>query len=678
MSPPVAKPTQPNTTAITPVEPAKQPPKDVSVQVENSEEVRKRPFILEGRLGVGAAQHGDRNGTLLAIDSVSNLGDFTNYEWAASLLFNLNHGKLKFRVGPEIRGQVTTGDENTGGSTLYTFGVGPKVEADWKAIWGNHFFAGPSRVGLDFSVGYGTGTTTAGTFSLHDQGGLDLSAGLTANLMNVSMGGVEIGLDAFVRTSATYGGEFNTPFNTVGAQLVFRSTDDKIHVTKRYETCPANDQADYSQKIGEFKEKNRLLREENAELAQLVSAVKERLESKKITREKMVEEIRNGYQDYLANRKKDPIADQKVRENMAKEKFPDDFDPFLWKEVAPYEVPETLPVNCDELRDIERKLRDENADLREQKGLLIGLVRTGFVRLGVPETVAAQYTSAIARLRDVNFRTNTPFGQKAEESVRSNEPDYSKDADIASIEAAASAWVGNHPIDAKTGLREAAPQADMEKYFGPLFPPGEDRNHKMRFQSIEILNDLAQALRNPAMKDMLIFLVGHTSSPGSDAHNLALSKRRARAIRAFLIMSGIPENRMFWDGRGESELIYKRDVIGGGDRANRLDDEFTNLKRYGIKTNGQRREEALRRQAVNRRMEIFVGPVNSTDPAMQALFADPDIQGQMKAAGVIKADAAVTPGGNKGDADDESSTGGGEASPSVGKGTVIDPKEKKK
>ncbi len=643
-------------------------PEDISVKVEEEERIERRPFILEGRLGVGASIHGGPNGTLLAIDSIGNFGDFVDYEASGSMLFNLTEGKLKLRAGPQLRVAANIGDENSGGSSLYSIGAGPKAELDWRAFWGRGFFAGPSRFSLDFNAAYGFGNTTADTYSLHEQDGVELSVGAALNLVNVSFGGMEVGLDMFARTSSIYGDDFNTPFNSFGGALVFRSAEDKTKIYKRIEMCPANDQVDYAEKIQDFQAKNKLLREENAEQAQLVAAIKERLTSRKITREQMVEELRSGYEDYLANRSENPIADPKVRATMAQERFPDDFDPFLWQEVAPREIPDPLPTDCDELREIERRLRDENADLREQKGLLLGLARMGFIRLGVPEAVAAQYTSAIARLRDVNFRTNTPFGQKVDEGKKKDEPGYNQEADIKTIEASATAWAAAHPIDPATGLREAATQEEMEKVFGPLFPPGEDRTGKMRFQSVEILLDLSHALRDPAMKNMLIFLVGHTSSPGSDAHNMALSLRRVRALRAFMIMQGIPENRLFYDGRGETELIYKRDVLGG-DKTNGMKAEYKNLARYGIKTNTQRKEEAMRRQAVNRRMEFFVSLPDSTDPAIQALIADPEIQAQMQAAGVIK----PAPGGGApptGDVDtDDSSAGGGEASPSVTDGT---------
>jgi hypothetical protein len=527
-------------------------------------------------------------------------------------------------------------------------------------------------VGHEWAVGYGVGTTTVdGGFQLHNQSGFAMIPRFDLNIFNVSAGPVEMGLDFFVQNPTVYGGEHNSGFLELGGALTFRGAIAPAPTVVQ-ETCSVEDRGDYTREIRRFQEANHQLREENAEHAQLVRAIRQRLEDRSITREEMVTELRRGYEDYLEHRRENPVADAAERTRQAQARFPDDFDPFLWQEVEPREVPEDLSgLDCERLRNLERGLRDENAELREQRGLLLGLARAGFIRLGVPPAVAEQYTSAIARLRDVNFRTNTPFGQRAEESARANESGYTSDADIHGIESAATAYAGAHPIDPRTGLREAAPAADLERVFGPLFPPGEGRDGRPHCQSVEILADLATALRHPSMRNMQIFLVGHTSSPGTDDHNLALSRRRARAIRAFLVMSGIPENRLFTDGRGETELIYQRDALGGThpEAAHQMTPEFATLRRYGITTLTQRREEAMRRQAVNRRMEITLCLPGSSDQACTALRNDPDIQTQMRAAGVLSSGASGSPqvSGAASDIDD-SSRGGGEAETSVSTG----------
>jgi outer membrane protein OmpA-like peptidoglycan-associated protein len=48
-------------------------------------------------------------------------------------------------------------------------------------------------------------------------------------------------------------------------------------------------------------------------------------------------------------------------------------------------------------------------------------------------------------------------------------------------------------------------------------------------------------------------IVGHTDSDGSDAYNLGLSRRRADAVRNYLVSQGIAASRLTTEGRGERE-----------------------------------------------------------------------------------------------------------------------------
>ena len=50
-------------------------------------------------------------------------------------------------------------------------------------------------------------------------------------------------------------------------------------------------------------------------------------------------------------------------------------------------------------------------------------------------------------------------------------------------------------------------------------------------------------------------IVGHTDAPGSAAHNLRLSKRRADAVRAALIAAGVPSSQIRVVGLGENRLL---------------------------------------------------------------------------------------------------------------------------
>lgn len=52
-----------------------------------------------------------------------------------------------------------------------------------------------------------------------------------------------------------------------------------------------------------------------------------------------------------------------------------------------------------------------------------------------------------------------------------------------------------------------------------------------------------------------VLLVGHTDPDGSDQHNLALSLRRAQAVRRYLIKQGYPGGHVDAEGRGRREPL---------------------------------------------------------------------------------------------------------------------------
>lgn len=77
-----------------------------------------------------------------------------------------------------------------------------------------------------------------------------------------------------------------------------------------------------------------------------------------------------------------------------------------------------------------------------------------------------------------------------------------------------------------------------------------------------ILDEKVAVFRaNPNMK---IVIVGHASSPGSDAYNAALGLRRAEASKAYLVSRGVSADRVEISTKGEGQLA----VEGDSDAAN--------------------------------------------------------------------------------------------------------------
>ena len=59
-----------------------------------------------------------------------------------------------------------------------------------------------------------------------------------------------------------------------------------------------------------------------------------------------------------------------------------------------------------------------------------------------------------------------------------------------------------------------------------------------------------------------IALIGHTDAAGSEKYNLALSLRRANAVKAALVKLGIPANEISVVGKGKSEpLVPTKDGV---------------------------------------------------------------------------------------------------------------------
>lgn len=67
------------------------------------------------------------------------------------------------------------------------------------------------------------------------------------------------------------------------------------------------------------------------------------------------------------------------------------------------------------------------------------------------------------------------------------------------------------------------------------------------------LEDLVSKLQGTDIE--VIVATGHTDWTGTDAYNQKLSERRAKAVKAFLVSKGIPEARVFTEGKGERQPV---------------------------------------------------------------------------------------------------------------------------
>lgn len=74
--------------------------------------------------------------------------------------------------------------------------------------------------------------------------------------------------------------------------------------------------------------------------------------------------------------------------------------------------------------------------------------------------------------------------------------------------------------------------------------------------------------------DLRIKVTGHTDGDGSDAYNIELSKRRAKAIVNFFIERGLSEDRIEIDFKGKREPVAPNNTEEGKQKNRRVDFEF--------------------------------------------------------------------------------------------------------
>lgn len=87
----------------------------------------------------------------------------------------------------------------------------------------------------------------------------------------------------------------------------------------------------------------------------------------------------------------------------------------------------------------------------------------------------------------------------------------------------------------------------------------------------ELLDKVGAALSSNELETFRFSIEGHTDSVGSSSYNEQLSKRRADAVREYLVAKGVPENRMEVVGHGEAAPVDSNDTDRGRQRNRRVE-----------------------------------------------------------------------------------------------------------
>lgn len=76
-----------------------------------------------------------------------------------------------------------------------------------------------------------------------------------------------------------------------------------------------------------------------------------------------------------------------------------------------------------------------------------------------------------------------------------------------------------------------------------------------------VLDEAVKILKNETTE--AVICEGHTDSKGTDAYNMGLSRRRANAVKQFLVRNGVPAARVRTDGLGETRPVASNDTDDG-------------------------------------------------------------------------------------------------------------------
>lgn len=90
------------------------------------------------------------------------------------------------------------------------------------------------------------------------------------------------------------------------------------------------------------------------------------------------------------------------------------------------------------------------------------------------------------------------------------------------------------------------------------------------------LNDLIEKIQGINLE--VIIAVGHTDSVGTNSYNQKLSVRRAEAVKAYLVSKGIEKNRVYTEGKGETQPVADNRTAEGRAKNRRVEIEVVGTR----------------------------------------------------------------------------------------------------
>jgi outer membrane protein OmpA-like peptidoglycan-associated protein len=133
-------------------------------------------------------------------------------------------------------------------------------------------------------------------------------------------------------------------------------------------------------------------------------------------------------------------------------------------------------------------------------------------------------------------------------------------------------WLVRFSQELKDGI--SAPQVRKQELlqfsFQPIYFDYDQALIKSEYEAY--LKELIRMVKSHS--DLRIEITGHTDTDGSDAYNLALSKKRCEALLSFFAANGLAKDRVVIQYKGEKEPVDQSNTDEGKQRNRRVDFRF--------------------------------------------------------------------------------------------------------